>query len=716
MKFKQLKSAMLSFLLCTVCFAGCSKASATSLPSAEIDSLSGRTGGYVEEEISPDHFNLLGLFWVNGALNYFSVENIMDPLPEWRVHWYTLNQDDTWTERTDHGFAEVAANAPEKVSMVKPYLAKDGTLYWQLLKESGGIGFDASLPWSRNEVYFAVKDGTVQKISTLPEGEVSLFFDSETIQLVPCGDVLLRSTNSMELNFWDVQGNALNIETPALNDRLLCGNQNGYYVYDSQNDLLGHYTVGGTTSEIVLDGSQFSLTDPDCSLGGAAVSDDDTLYIAVRKGTRLDSSSTRLFRYRWDSELAPKDNGTLTVFSLHPSETITAAAQMLQKKTGVTVKYHYALEDDIDYGFTSPAAEQEGITVNDVLTQLNTQLLSGTGPDVLILDGLPTDSLIEKNMLLNLDGLIFTEDLLPNLAAVCKTDEGLFALPGRCHPLLVTGSEEELCLVTTAEETARALCKEDTVFGRAVDWKSGKLPLFAYQTTADVFNHFYPLYASRIWQDGVLNESAYREFVALVGDIFSSSGSDLMDFPLDQNIRSYYKLYSGSSSAYTNRLCRANCDFFMSPEQFVSNYNPSMREQFQNPGVCEAKPFLSESGASCVYSTLVAGVNAASQNPEMAVRFIELLLSDEIQSANHFEGFPVRISSLQNVWQQSLLQSEVTSHTDIVSLVQSLDVVPRNEFLRTAAAKGMMAWQKTHSVDDAVEAAQNAVKLWLAEQ
>lgn len=715
MKLKSLTSLALSLLLCAFCFAGCSKEPAPSLPAASAagDSLAGRTGVYVEEELSPDHFNPLGLFWANGAVNYFSVENPLDPLPQWTIHWYTLNQDDTWSERSDHAFEDVSAAAPEEAFSAKPYLTPDGTLYWQVIQQSGGLASLDFGPFEQQDSYFVVDNGSAQKISAPPKGEASLFFDEETNQLTRCGDMLLRFDTGAELHFFDLDGNAANLETPVPEGMLLCGNQNGYYIYNRDDHLIRHYTVGGTTAEIVMDAGRFSLTNPDCRPYYALAAEDDTLYILTYKGTNINTASSSLFRYRWDSSYVPQDNGSLTVFSLYPSQTITAAAQLLEKRTGAKVEYHHALEDTP--GDDVPS-DEGSITVNDVLTQLNAQLLSGTGPDVLILDGLPADSLIEKNALLDLTDLISTQDLLPNLASVYKTDSGLFALPSRCHPLLVIGSQQNLDEITTAEDAAKELAGETTIDENFVDWRSGQLPLFAYQSTADLFNHFYSLYASRIWQNNTLNEGAYREFVTLIGNILSTSGTELTDFPLDQNTHPYYQLYVGSHSSYINKLCRVGCDFFMAPVQFLSDYSPSSRDLLNNPGVCEAKPFVSQDGTSCVYPAFAAAVNAGSQNPEMAVEFINILLSDEIQCANHYEGFPVRISSLQNLWQQELAQNEVTSHTDIVALLEGLDAVPRNEFLRKAAAKGMMAWQKTHSVDDAVETAQNTIKLWLAEQ
>ena len=46
---------------------------------------------------------------------------------------------------------------------------------------------------------------------------------------------------------------------------------------------------------------------------------------------------------------------------------------------------------------------------------LNTEIMAGTGPDVLLLDGISEDTYIERGMLENLSGVLKDEDILPNI-------------------------------------------------------------------------------------------------------------------------------------------------------------------------------------------------------------------------------------------------------------------------------------------------------------
>lgn len=40
--------------------------------------------------------------------------------------------------------------------------------------------------------------------------------------------------------------------------------------------------------------------------------------------------------------------------------------------------------------------DDNGVTLEDALKTLSTDILAGNGPDVLILDGMPVDSYVEK--------------------------------------------------------------------------------------------------------------------------------------------------------------------------------------------------------------------------------------------------------------------------------------------------------------------------------
>lgn len=73
------------------------------------------------------------------------------------------------------------------------------------------------------------------------------------------------------------------------------------------------------------------------------------------------------------------------------------------------------------------------MTASDALRTLNTNIMAGKGPDVLILDGMPIDSYIEKGMLADLSGLLDeieqSDGLFENIARAYEKNGQVNAVP-----------------------------------------------------------------------------------------------------------------------------------------------------------------------------------------------------------------------------------------------------------------------------------------------
>ena len=80
--------------------------------------------------------------------------------------------------------------------------------------------------------------------------------------------------------------------------------------------------------------------------------------------------------------------------------------------------------------------EGTAVTRDDAIRTLNTELLSGNGPDVLVLDGLPVENYIGQGMLLDLSSavqpMLDPGAVLPNIAS-SFAGRGLH--PRRAHAL-----------------------------------------------------------------------------------------------------------------------------------------------------------------------------------------------------------------------------------------------------------------------------------------
>ncbi|HIX04923.1 MAG TPA: extracellular solute-binding protein [Candidatus Fournierella pullicola] len=691
-------SGALASLFAAALLAGCAgkEASGTSdTPAAP------PTGGYVEEDVSPDHNYNVGLFVVDGVLNAFTVENPVTPLAQQTVHWYALGQDGQWQEQSGSGFEQLAAQVGDGIAYPTAYLTQDGKLFWSVtvITENAEKTSETS--------YFAVENGTAQKLDALPAGEASLAFSPDIVAVAACGDTLLTTTTSMELNACDLSGAPVQMELPELElgSRFLCGSANGYYMLDDQNKIW-HYTLGGTTAELALDGGRFSISDPGMFVQSAAVGPDETLYVQMSDGN-MASGNSRLLCYRWDTELTVSAGGELTIFSLYRSDTVEAAVNAWQKATGGTAAYTWALEEGSEDGISTVSGSRE-----DALTQLNTQLLAGAGPDVLILDDMPVDSFIEKGLLMNLSGQVDTSGMLENLTGVWQTEEGLFALPARCFPLLAGANEATLSTITDAETLAGLLAAEPNIYD---DGRNETMPLLTYYNTVQLFDTFYPLYAKDIWRDGQLNETACRQFYELLGQIRTGGGATLKNTaPFDRPDGTYYHPQNNTEGAFINCLCRAFCSPTYSLNGLGGDFYYASRAGGANAG--EVKALATASGTTSIQPVCAAAVNVSAQNPEGAVQFIQTLLSEEVQRQNTYDGVPVLKSAVLSQWEEGFAQYDTSTGTDIVAVLESMDPNVPSTVLRSAVGAGAQQYFDGVSLDEAVETARQEAALWLAEQ
>ena len=72
----------------------------------------------------------------------------------------------------------------------------------------------------------------------------------------------------------------------------------------------------------------------------------------------------------------------------------------------------------------------DGVTADDAIKSLNTEVLAGKGPDVLVLDGLPADSYVEKGALCDISNYVVqaneSEGLFTNIMDAYTSDNKIF--------------------------------------------------------------------------------------------------------------------------------------------------------------------------------------------------------------------------------------------------------------------------------------------------
>ena len=131
------------------------------------------------------------------------------------------------------------------------------------------------------------------------------------------------------------------------------------------------------------------------------------------------------------------------------------------------------------------------------------------------------------------------------------------------------------------------------------------------------------------------------------------------------------------------------------------------------PLLCALPP---AAGRSCIQPSCTAAVNAAAENKQQAMQFVQTLFSEEVQKQTTVDGVPVLRTAIQSQWDYGFSEYGAESGTDIVQVLEGMKPSLPSTQLRAAAGQGAGEYLAGGSLDEAVNTARQAAELWLAEQ
>lgn len=320
----------------------------------------------------------------------------------------------------------------------------------------------------------------------------------------------------------------------------------------------------------------------------------------------------KLARYSFDPEMPVEPETELTVFALYENATIRQAVSVFQiENPNVKVEYQPL------------TGENSAAVAEDYIKVLNTELLAGKGPDIVILDGLSEAAYVEKGVLEDLteviESLTSSGGFLENVADACRTDGRIYAVPVRIGLPLTFGRKgvlEEAGQLDTLAELVQSY-ERGQIFG-TLDQEAF---LSVY---ADAWLH------DMIKEDGTVQRQALQDFLVQMKEIFD--GSNLSDGTQENRPSSVWKLLEDGTFLYTEEVAGLN--------QF--GVGASIVEQAQ--GELEAD-VIALNSTFIPYGTV--GINKDSENKETALAFLETALSDEVQRSDFYDGFSVNRNVLE---------------------------------------------------------------------
>lgn len=397
-------------------------------------------------------------------------------------------------------------------------------------------------------------------------------------------------------------------------------------IFSNEKGLF-RYILGGNLVERMVDGSFSSFSALDM-FNVDVVEISDGQYLALYRDKENKFS---LMKYEYSKTIASVPSNELTVYSLKDNATIRQEIHLFQKAN-----------PDIHVVFETGLTEKDAVTAEDALKTLNTEILAGKGPDLIVLDEMPLNSYIDKGILADISDImgayIPKGELFENIANAYKKDDKFYATPLRFDVPVMFGKQETLDKITDLKTLADYI----------VDFRKSKpkAKIFGFEDGAQLVRELFAVNADTwINEDGTVDKNKLTDFISSTKLVYQdaikvanpkillsmqnrlASGQSSKNYKI--NAFSSYWPFNVNSGA--DELCIGSIPSksdLMHTTSAMTN-NSALNYKMIN----EEKKYFEPS--------TVVGINSKTANVTNAKKFLSYLLSEESQKVDIVGGFPL---------------------------------------------------------------------------
>lgn len=591
------------------------------------------------------------------------------------------------------------------------------------------------------------QDGGV--VHTYDAGSMVTIFDTVGSRLISVVDTEIhyydmetgKPLEEEEVLTKEISSNPDNLEMTGLgiNNLLFIDGDEKDSLFYVSHDGIYRYAFGGSVVEQVADGKLNSLSSPDIAFTAMVRDKDGAFYLAVSDMSQSDPVG-RICKYVYSKDTPAVPDTELTVYSLTDDDFLRQAAAAFQKKY-----------PDIYLNLETGMTGEDAVTETDALKALNTEIMAGKGPDILLMDGIAADTYIEKGMLEDLSEILKDADILENIIEPYKDGNGkIYQMPVKFGIPYIQGKKEYVDAISDLTSMA------DTIESHKEEYTKDTLPIVSSYSPYMLLKGLSAVNMSAwVNEDGTLNQAAVQEFLEQTNRIYQSAkapaeellaafGTTVEEMEEANEVRNLYSEFGAVFSKFgvggLDLISESNIlgtGGVYSPSDLRSIYSVEQ----QGDGI-SGKLWNGQTKDAFIPQKIV-GISAKSSEKEAAEKFVGYLFSDEGQRVSTTSGLPVRKSVYEDIsyWMGNAKEGDVTSVTSsynnqtgesvdlsivqpgesVIKEIQELGKtlttpVKENRMILSAVLDAGASYIKGEiSVEEAVEKAASQVNLYLSE-
>lgn len=408
-------------------------------------------------------------------------------------------------------------------------------------------------------------------------------------------------------------------------------------VYVACKDGLYRHALGGSVMEQVIDGALSTFGDSTSYIYNIKALDNQE-FLA------LFNPSAGLVRYTFDENIPSMPDKEIRIYSLEENASVRQAVTAYKKEhTDMYVRYEVGMEGD------------GSVTAEDAVKKLNAQVLAGDGPDVLILDGLPLDSYVEKGMLKDLNTLLEGLDgenaLFENLTEGFRDEKGaVYAMPLCIRVPLLVGDRtviEQMDDLKSFADGMEALRRKKP--------EGGILGIYDAETLLKLFG----MVSSPAWVDGngQMDTEAVGEFLSQMKRIYDAELAGAVPEEVssleaeDETLREY----GMDVSAVKQEVCQNVLNIPRGYALLACGYVEAIQlcldkvtSVLRTDGNLACRIFPGQEPDVFLPEAMV-GISARTEQPEEAEEFVRKMFTKGTQE-NLYEGYPVNRAAFETAF------------------------------------------------------------------